>query len=773
MNDVFADKSGRILAGAFARNIAQKLDGELISNALLARDELLGSLIDPRRDIDSECHYPATNTISAETYKQLYDRDPIACKVVQCIAKESWQVQPKVYEVEDPETQTPFEQAWDALQPTAGGTSWYKPEAGGSIWEYLLRADILSGIGHFGVLLMGFDDGKNLQDPVEGALTTNAFGKKHSITDCYLTSKEEENLRNLPDLSEQEIFTLNSLAQQREVTINSMQSAKVKPGQNPIFGQIDEYAPSTPEGVEGTDRQYSQMFGLQGESRYEPTGEGTDQQYYGVQFGPSEQASTKPSTKKLSLLFLRPFDESLVQIVRYEWNINNPRFGMPVMYRITLNDPREQHSGIGLPMATVFVHWSRVIHFADNLNSSEIFGSPRMQSVLNRLLDLQKIYGASAEGYWQAAFTGLSLETHPQLGGDVEIDSASVKDQLENYMNSLQRYLALTGMSAHTLAPTVSDPTSQIQVHLEAICIQLNIPVRVFKGSERGELASSQDDASWNDRLKARQNGYITPRIIVPFVDRLISVGVLPVPNYVEPVEDVIEDDTGVGAEFDQLIAEEMGEAGYENLEDEYDTLISEELKDRSPSAIFNSSGEQIGVVAPMGYTVLWPDLDSNTEKDKAQIAATLTQAIAGYVSGNIEAIMPLTNFYSKILGFSDEEAIELVKAAEQQQLEMEQDQLEQQGIMGDTQIDQFGGMQLPVEEDQYSQEQLYPEYDEEGNPIEEHPQEGKTPNPFEVQNAEFKEEDHPRAADGKFGSGSGSASKDTTSVKYDTKSNN
>jgi hypothetical protein len=96
----------------------------------------------------------------------------------------------------------------------------------------------------------------------------------------------------------------------------------------------------------------------------------------------------------------------------------------------------------------------------DVAGSSEIFSPPRMRPVLNRILDLQKIYGAAGEGYWQGAFTGVSLETHPQLGGDVTIDSADVRSQLENYMNSLQRWLAITGMSAKTLSPTVTDPVS-------------------------------------------------------------------------------------------------------------------------------------------------------------------------------------------------------------------------------------------------------------------------------------------------------------------------
>jgi hypothetical protein len=106
-----------------------------------------------------------------------------------------------------------------------------------------------------------------------------------------------------------------------------------------------------------------------------------------------------------------------------------------------------------------------------------------------------------------------------------------MRDQMENYMNGLQRFLALTGMSAKTLSPTVVDPTAQITNQINAICIKLGVPNRIFMGSERGELASSQDAGAWDVRLQERRKNYITPRIIIPFIDRLIAVGVLPEPE--------------------------------------------------------------------------------------------------------------------------------------------------------------------------------------------------------------------------------------------------
>ena len=80
------------------------------------------------------------------------------------------------------------------------------------------------------------------------------------------------------------------------------------------------------------------------------------------------------------------------------------------------------------------------------------------------------------------------------------------------------------------------DPSPQIEAQIDAICVQIPIPKRIFIGSERGELASSQDKGSWNERLEARHNNYLTPRVVATFVDRLITLKVLP-----EPVEYQIE----------------------------------------------------------------------------------------------------------------------------------------------------------------------------------------------------------------------------------------
>src|SRR6266513_3278657 len=125
----------------------------LAQNVLLERKLWLQRLLDPKRDIDTECGHPYE--ISVEDYKRLWLRGDIATRVVSLFPEESWSDNPKVFETED-EDETEFEQTWMDLEDRL------------RIYSMLQRIDILSGIGRFGVLLLGIDDGLALDQPAVG-----------------------------------------------------------------------------------------------------------------------------------------------------------------------------------------------------------------------------------------------------------------------------------------------------------------------------------------------------------------------------------------------------------------------------------------------------------------------------------------------------------------------------------------------------------------------------------------------------------------------------
>lgn len=594
------------------RNSQEAQFWEMTSNAFQNRMSYFQQLLDPRRDLDRECGYPSTYAVGPDFYRQLYDRDPIANRVVQLMPKECWQKTPRVYEDEDSKHVTPFEEAWDNLSSQlAPERSWFQDEEGSLVWEYLRRADEISGIGAFGVILLGLDDGADMRDPVEGAISDkysrNRDGKKRT------TDGKEKTTTNSWRLDPSKLSIATPMPSEEvldEMVANSL-TPPIKDwheGGSTQLKHVDQavvhQAKVDPRFVKNADGERWELIRNGNvvtneiKSGKDVIGSmlGTDAQYFGVSLGPTQYPVEEPIKKDLSLTFLRVFDEALVQIVQYEANIRNPRFGRPVMYRITFNDPREQHGGIGLPVSSMYVHWTRIVHLADTGNgvSSEIFASPRLRPVLNPVLDARKVNGAGAEGYWQSCFAGIVLSTHPQLGGEVNIQG-DTKAVVENYVNGLQRWLVLSGMGASTLAPTVVDPTPHSENQIQRICIQLGCPKRVFMGSERGELASSQDDSSWNDRIAHRQNTYVTPRVICPFVDRLILLGVLPEPE---------------------------------------------------------------------GYSIEWPDLDSTTNKERAAIFQTRVTAYAAAIQGNVESIFPPLEMMTQLDDMDEEEAQAILDAA-------------------------------------------------------------------------------------------------------------
>lgn len=324
------------------------------------------------------------------------------------------------------------------------------------------------------------------------------------------------------------------------------------------------------------------------------------------------------------LIFARALPESLARVSRFEANRADPRFGLPLEYSLTLNDARDTQ-GLGLDTGQHSVHWSRVIHVTvDQVGSSEVFALPALEPVLNNILGLHKLYGCDPEAYWRGVVMKLFLESEL---GDVDVDLPALRDGFERMMNSLQQWMVLKGLKANAIAPTVVDPLPHMEAQLDAICIQKTVPKRIFVGSERGELASSQDQGAWNKRVAGSQVNRRTPRLICPFVDRLIDLGVLPMP-----------------------------------------TATRGRITSNEPGVASRPTGG--------GYSVWWPPISVASDTEKAAVALQWTQALAAYMTSGASAVMPLQPYLIKVWGMEEEEAKQIVEEAEAEQAKQREQEL-------------------------------------------------------------------------------------------------
>ena len=231
------------------------------------------------------------------------------------------------------------------------------------------------------------------------------------------------------------------------------------------------------------------------------------------------------------LLYLRAFSHGQVEISQTENQTDNPRYGQPTMYRIQFNTSDHDLEGGNIDMRTADVHWTRILHVTDNRKTSEIFGMPQLQVVYNNVLEIKKITCSSGEMFYKGAYPGYAIEAVDDVTSGVQLDLESMKHQMDLYENQLQRWIGLTNAHVNSLSPQAQSPKDHISTQLEQVTIALACPMRVFMGSERGELASTQDAEAWNNRLTERMRSYLSPFLVEPLVIRLIQIGSLPVPK--------------------------------------------------------------------------------------------------------------------------------------------------------------------------------------------------------------------------------------------------
>ena len=366
---------------------------QIMRNTHTSRRAGLERLLNLEKDINYECGYPQNIDIS--DYKAMYDREGVGNRVVRLLPSESWTMLPNIEENQDSK-ETEFEKTFKDLDKKL------------HLFHYLNRIDILSGIGQFGILLLGINDGKQLYMPVNGI--------------------------------------------------------------NPVTGEVI------------------------GKNKYQ-------------------------------LLYLRPFDESVVTVRTKEEDVTSPRYGLPKTYSVAFKDTT---SGGSDTIVTKVIHWTRVLHVADNREVSEINGIPRMKSVYNRLLDLRKIVAGSGEMFWKGGFPGMALKLGEGVAAPTGDSLTDLRTQIKDYQDGLQRWLSLENIEVQELKPQISDPEPHVRVQIQYICVTLGIPFRIFMGSEAAHLASTEDKNTWNARIKERQENYISPLLIRLLIDRLIMFGVLP-----------------------------------------------------------------------------------------------------------------------------------------------------------------------------------------------------------------------------------------------------
>lgn len=207
---------------------------------------------------------------------------------------------------------------------------------------------------------------------------------------------------------------------------------------------------------------------------------------------------------------------------------SDPRYSLPEVYKIDFGGDIEGFQGGGEEE----VHWSRVLHVAEDPMGSDLAkGTPRLERVLNDLYDLQKIRAGSSEGFYQFAKPILKAVTDENTSLPEGDDLDDLEDDLLELWHNIRNHWMAEGIDLEQISGEAVDPEAAADLVMTLIAAARGIPKRILFGSERGELASSQDQRNWFGTISERHDRFAEPVMIRPFVDRLIMAGALPTPS--------------------------------------------------------------------------------------------------------------------------------------------------------------------------------------------------------------------------------------------------
>lgn len=201
-----------------------------------------------------------------------------------------------------------------------------------------------------------------------------------------------------------------------------------------------------------------------------------------------------------------------IEILEWDRDPLSSRFGLPELYQLQTTSFGEKQKDIN--RESIVVHWSRIVHMAEGALDSSVEGCSSLEAPYNKVIDVMKITGGSGEAYFRNARQQRALEADKDaqlVPGSASVDT--LKQNIADFDNGWDSTLRLQNMKAHHLPVNMISPRDPFDVCVEEISGVTGIPIRILTGKGGGQLAGSEDRASWNalvsDRRDDECSGYL------------------------------------------------------------------------------------------------------------------------------------------------------------------------------------------------------------------------------------------------------------------------
>ncbi|ELY4597424.1 DUF1073 domain-containing protein, partial [Cronobacter sakazakii] len=167
-------------------------------------------------------------------------------------------------------------------------------------------------------------------------------------------------------------------------------------------------------------------------------------------------------------------------------------------------------------------------------------GIPLLRAGYNKLLDIEKTSGGSAEGFLKNASRQLGIAF------DKETDMASLKqaavdagfkdlgealnDKIARMNQGTDSALVMQAGAPSVLSVAAADPTPTWNVAANEFSATIQCPFTILFGQQTGRLASDEDKTDWAKRCNGRRWSFMSD-FITRVIERFWEIGVIDPPK--------------------------------------------------------------------------------------------------------------------------------------------------------------------------------------------------------------------------------------------------
>lgn len=229
-----------------------------------------------------------------------------------------------------------------------------------------------------------------------------------------------------------------------------------------------------------------------------------------------------------ALVEVIPAWEGQLKVSEFYTDETDPLYGQPKMFQFH----EANVAGTQNKTRSFDVHPDRVLVMSD---SGTVHDRSALEPAYNAFLDCEKVSGAGGEGFWKNAKGTMILEVDKEakitemaraMGVEPSEIFDVISDQIKDVNTGLDQAFMAQGVNVKRHDISLPSPEYFFNAPLQIISAAMSIPIKILKGNETGERASTEDQNQWAKTNMARRQNRIIP-FLDDFLERLIRWGML------------------------------------------------------------------------------------------------------------------------------------------------------------------------------------------------------------------------------------------------------